>query len=89
MDYFALWHFRNRNQTSEIPKISTSQPQTPNKGIGTLSAKCATQEVQKSSSKYKDLEKLTYQYGYIKCRGGHRGDFEESRRTVVFLNNNK
>ena len=29
--------------------IYTSRPQTPNKAIGTLSAKCATQEVLKKS----------------------------------------
>ena len=44
-DYSAIWHFRNCNLTSEIPQISTSQPQTPDKGIGVLYAMCATQEV--------------------------------------------
>ena len=30
----------------------------------------------------------TYQYRYVKCRGGHCGDFGGFRSTVVFLNNN-
>ena len=35
-DYFALRHFRHYILTSEIPQISTSRPQTPDKGMGTL-----------------------------------------------------
>ena len=46
-DYSLHWHFRNCNHTSEIPKISTRHPQTPNEAIGTLCAKCAIQEVLK------------------------------------------
>ena len=46
-DYSALRHLRNCNRTSEIHQIYTSRPQTPDEGIGTLSAKCATQEIQK------------------------------------------
>ena len=44
-DYSVFRHFRNPNLTSEAPHISTRRLQTPNKGIGTLCAKCATQEV--------------------------------------------
>ena len=46
-DITALWHFRNRNLNSVIPYISTRRPQTPDKGIGTLCAKCTAQEVLK------------------------------------------
>ena len=49
-DNKALWHFKNRNLTSEIPYISTRRPQTPDKRIGTLCAKCATQEVLKKGT---------------------------------------
>ena len=34
--YFALWHFRNCNLNSESLQISTRQPKTPTKAIGTL-----------------------------------------------------
>ena len=46
-DYSLHWHFRNCNHTSEIPKISTRHPQTPNEAIGTQSAMFAIQEVLK------------------------------------------
>ena len=46
-DYSLHWHFRNCNHTSEIPKISTRHPQTPNEAIGTLCAMFAIQEVLK------------------------------------------
>merc|ERR1711867_242309 len=46
-DYSLHRHFRNCNHTSEIPKISTRHPQTPNEAIGTLSAMFAIQEVLK------------------------------------------
>ena len=46
-DYLARLHFGNCNPTSESPKISTKQHETPDEGIGTLSAKCATKEVLK------------------------------------------
>ena len=61
MDYSALWHLGNCNLTWESPKISTSQHQTPDKGIGTICAMCAKQEVlKKSTAKSKDWAKLTY-----------------------------
>ena len=44
-DYSLHWHFRNCNHTSEIPKISTRHPQTPNEAIGTLSAMFNIREV--------------------------------------------
>ena len=37
--------FRNLNLTSENSQITTRWSQTPDKGIGTLSCKCCTQEV--------------------------------------------
>ena len=37
--------FGNHNLTWESPQIFTRWSRTPDKGIGTLSAKCATQEV--------------------------------------------
>ena len=46
-DSSAHRHFLNRNQTLESPKTSTRRHQTPDKGIGTLNAMCATQEVLK------------------------------------------
>ena len=46
-DYSALQHFRNCNLTSEVPHISTRWLHTPDEGIGTLSAKCASQKVLK------------------------------------------
>ena len=47
-DYSARCHFGNCNQTSESPKISTGRQQTSDKGKGTLSANCTTQEVQQN-----------------------------------------
>ena len=44
-DYSPLWHCGNCNLTAESPQISTRQPQTPDKAIGTLCCKCYTQEV--------------------------------------------
>ena len=46
-DYSALRHFKNCNLTSEVPHISTRWHQTPDEGIGTLTDKCAAQEVLK------------------------------------------
>ena len=46
-DYSALRLLGNRNLSWESPHISTRQHQTPYKGIGTLSAIFATQEVLK------------------------------------------
>ena len=92
-DYSLHWHFRNCNHTSEIPKISTRHPQTPNEAIGTLCATCATQEVLKkvlqitNSGRNWHIDILTYQYWYVKYRGGHYWDFGVSRSTVEFLNN--
>ena len=48
-DSSARLHFGNHNQTLESPKISTRRHQTPDEGIGTLSAECATQEVLKKN----------------------------------------
>ena len=44
-DSSAHRHFLNRNQTLESPKTSTRRHQTPDKGIGTLSGNCDTQDV--------------------------------------------
>ena len=92
-DYSLHWHFRNCNHTSEIPKISTRHPQTPNEAIGTLCAMCYIQEVLKkvlhitNSGRNWHIDILTYQYWYVKYRGGHYWDFGVSRSTVEFLNN--
>ena len=43
-DYSTLWHCRTCNLTAESPQISTRRPQTPDKAIGTLCAKCTTQK---------------------------------------------
>ena len=59
--YSTLWHLGNCNLTWESPKISTSQHQTPNKGVGTICAMFAKQEVlKKGTAKFKDWAKLTY-----------------------------
>ena len=77
-DYSTLRLLVNCNLSWESPKISTSQHQTPDKGIGT--PKCATQEVlEKVLSSTKSV--------YVKYRGGKCEDFGASRCTVVFLNN--
>ena len=44
-DYSTLRLLGNCNLSWESPEISTSRHQTPDKGIGTLCVKCATQEV--------------------------------------------
>ena len=44
-DFSALWHRGNCNLTWESPQVSTSWPQTPDKGIRTLWPKWPTQEV--------------------------------------------
>ena len=49
-DYSALRLLGNCNLSGEGPHISTRQHQTPYKGIGTLSAIFATQEVLKKST---------------------------------------
>ena len=60
-DYPACRLFGNCNLTWDSPKISTSRHQTPDEGIGTLCATCATQEVlKKSTAKYKEWAELTY-----------------------------
>ena len=92
-DYSLHWHFGNCNHTWEIPKISTRHPQTPNEAIGTQSATFATQEILKKvlqitkSEKNWHIDILTYQYWYVKYKGGHYGNFGVSRSTVEFLNN--
>ena len=92
-DYSLHWHFRNCNHTSEIPKISTRHPQTPIEAIGTQFATFAIQEILKkvlqntNSGKNWHIDILTYQYWYVKYRGGHYWDFGVSRSTVEFLNN--
>ena len=43
-DFSTFADLGNCNLTWETPQISTSSSQTPDKGIGILSAKCATQE---------------------------------------------
>ena len=45
LDYFALWHCRNPKLTLESPQMCSRWPQTPDKVIGTLCEKRATQEV--------------------------------------------
>ena len=44
-DFPTFGDLGNCNLTWESPQISTRWSQTPDEGIGTLSAKCATQEV--------------------------------------------
>ena len=92
-DYSTLRLLGNHNLSWESPKISTSRHQTPDEGIGTLCATCATKEVVKKvlqstkSGVNRHIDILTYQYQYVKCRGVHCKDFGASRSTVVFLNN--
>ena len=59
-DISALWHFRNSYLTSEVPHISTRRPQTLEEGIGTLSTKFATQEVQRKKSANGVLYQLSF-----------------------------
>ena len=92
-DYSLYWHFGNCNHTWEIPKISTRHPQTPIEAIGTQFATFAIQEILKkvlqntNSGKNWHIDILTYQYWYVKYKGGHYWDFGVSRSTVEFLNN--
>ena len=58
INYSALWNCRNCNLTAASSQISTRQPQTHDKALGTLCAQSDTQEVARSAPTLGAVSKL-------------------------------